>query len=174
MNHARQNRRRRTKARKKMERWQRWRRLLRVTGTRTGRWSSGPNLRCEPSLTLRWDDPRAQWTGHDLALADVDYTVLEMRCLAQALTDIDPTARLLNPIHDEITIVCAPEHKDAIMAALLDPHRLAAMELFGVPYSEVTGAMRETAKRVAFSKNYGLSNLEISEMIHDTLEDQLT
>lgn len=145
MNHARQNRRRKAKACKKLARWR---------ARRT--W---------------W-----QTVGYD-------YRTLEFRLLSQLLIDIDPTARIVDQIHDEIIVECAKSRSDALArvffehytaAGATDPHRVAAMHLFGVPYSEVTGAMRETAKRVEFSKNYGISPLEIGRLVHDTLEDQLS
>lgn len=167
MNHARQNRRRKARARAKLARWRHRRRYWNLQGAYADCWSS------------------------------IAYSTLELRTMAAALTAIDPTARILNPIHDEITIVCAPEHGDAIAAAInrvgldvpveasadfrrdlaaylagihADPHRLAAMELFKVPYSEVTDAMRQTAKAQTFAKTYGWSRERISEMIHAAVE----
>jgi len=48
----------------------------------------------------------------------LDFQWAELREFGRALHAIDPSAQVVNTIHDEFEIWCAPEHVDAIRALL--------------------------------------------------------
>lgn len=108
-------------------------------GTETGRLSSSdPNLQNIPIKTELGAKIRGAFVagaGYDMLLS-ADYSQIELRVLAHLSED----EALIHAFKKEADI-----------------HRTTASLIFGVAESEVTGAMRENAKRVNFGIVYGMS-----------------
>ena len=119
------------------------------TTTATGRLSStDPNLQ---NIPTRADDGRILRSlfvpRRGNVLIDADYRQIELKLLAHYSGD--------------------PKMIDAFNSGA-DIHASTAAEVFGVPVSEVTQAMRRDAKAVNFGIVYGISNYGLSRNINIT------
>ena len=114
--------------------------------TSTGRISSTePNLQNIPVRTdIGRDIRKAFVASPGCVLVDADYSQFELRLLASMSGD------------------------EGMIRAFLDGadiHRRTASEVFGVPFSEVTGAQRSAAKAVNFGIVYGISDFGLSRQL---------
>jgi len=114
--------------------------------TATGRLSSSePNLQNIPVRTALGREIRGAFiakSGH--VLVDADYSQIELRVLAH--------------ISGDETMIAA-------FRADEDIHARTAAEVYGVPFDQVTGAMRSASKAVNFGIVYGISDFALAKNI---------
>ena len=114
--------------------------------TATGRLSSSePNLQNIPVRTELGREIRGAFIareGH--VLVDADYSQIELRVLAH--------------ISGDATMISA-------FRADEDIHARTAAEVYGVPFEQVTGAMRSASKAVNFGIVYGISDFALAKNI---------
>ena len=114
--------------------------------TVTGRLSSSePNLQNIPVRTELGREIRGAFIareGH--VLVDADYSQIELRVLAH--------------ISGDATMISA-------FRADEDIHARTAAEVYGVPFDQVTGAMRSASKAVNFGIVYGISDFALAKNI---------
>lgn len=117
------------------------------TETRTGRISSSePNLQNIPVRRELGREMRKFFVaGEGCALADADYSQIELRVLA-AMAE------------DETMISAFNNNKDI--------HAITASQAFGVPLDEVTPLMRTRAKAVNFGIVYGIGAFSLAKDIN--------
>lgn len=123
------------------------------TATETGRLSSSrPNLQNLPIKTEIGSKIRQAIVadGKNSYILSGDYSQIELRILAHMSKD-------------ENLIACFKEDKDI--------HKITASLIFGVEEKDVTGQMRDTAKRVNFGIVYGLSAYGLSKDIGISPDD---
>jgi len=117
-----------------------------MTVTATGRLSSvEPNLQNIPVRQELGSELRRMFVAKEgCVLVDADYSQIELRVLAAIAGD---TAM-----------------RDAFLSGE-DIHTVTASQVFGVPVSEVTHAMRSSAKAVNFGIVYGISDFSLAQDI---------
>lgn len=123
------------------------------TATATGRISSsGPNLQNIPVRTDVGRKIRAAFVAGfpDWKMLVADYSQIELRVLAHLSGD----ERLVEAFNSD-----------------RDIHSETAVEVFGVPYEQVTPEMRRAAKVVNFGVVYGMGYYGLSSRLGITLED---
>lgn len=123
------------------------------TGTETGRLSSRePNLQNIPARTEIGRQIRraivASSGAHELIACD--YSQIELRILAHLSQDA---------------------HLVEAFRAGKDVHKATASLIYGIAQEDVTGAMRDTAKRINFGIIYGLSAYGLSRDLEIGVED---
>ena len=114
--------------------------------TATGRLSSTePNLQNIPVRTELGREIRGAFISRPgWKLVDADYSQIELRVLAH--------------ISGDATMIAAFNADE-------DIHARTAAEVYGVPISEVTGAMRSASKAVNFGIVYGISDFALAKNI---------
>lgn len=122
------------------------------TETRTGRISSGePNLQNIPVRTELGSQLRKYFiAAQGETLLDADYSQIELRILAHIADDA------------------------AMQEAFItghDIHRSTAAKIYGVPMSEVTSAMRSSAKAVNFGIVYGIGAFSLAKDINVSVKE---
>ena len=130
-----------------------------VTGARTGRWSSEPNFQNWPK-TMRV----AVIAPPGRKIVGADYSQLEMRLLAALCGDAELIRR------------CAEADEGDKLNPERDPHAYVASLTFGRTYTEAyrTGdyktcdQLRTVAKRVVYGLNYGAGAATVLEAIMDS------
>ncbi len=122
------------------------------TVTATGRLSSTePNLQNIPVRTKLGREIRKMFIADDgYVLVDADYSQIELRVLAHIA-------------NDEQMIKAFNENQDI--------HAITASEVLKIPLSEVTSAMRSSAKAVNFGIVYGISDFALSQDIGVTRKE---
>ncbi len=117
-----------------------------MTVTATGRLSSiEPNLQNIPVRKEQGSEIRTMFVAPEgCVLVDADYSQIELRLLAH--------------ISGDETMQNAFKNGE-------DIHRVTASQVFGVPLSEVTSAMRSQAKAVNFGIVYGISAFSLAQDI---------
>ena len=116
------------------------------TVTATGRLSStDPNMQNIPVRQQLGTEIRRCFIPEEGNIfIDADYSQIELRVLAHLA-------------HDETMIKAFNSGEDI--------HRVTASQVFGVPFDEVTPAMRSEAKAVNFGIVYGISSFSLSQDI---------
>ncbi|MDD4839431.1 MAG: DNA polymerase I [Clostridia bacterium] len=114
------------------------------TITATGRLSStNPNLQNIPVRAVEAKEIKSAFVGTgDNVLVSADYSQIELRLLAHLSAD---------------------EGLISQYRSAQDIHAATAAQIFGVPQSEVTSAMRRDAKAVNFGIVYGISDFGLSK-----------
>ncbi|MBO5669947.1 MAG: DNA polymerase I, partial [Clostridia bacterium] len=122
------------------------------TGTATGRLSSSdPNMQNMPiRRELGGEIRRCFIPREGYAFADADYSQIELRILAHISGD---------------------ERMCRAFSEGEDIHTITASQVFGVAESDVTSAMRASAKAVNFGIVYGISDFSLAEDIHVTRKE---
>ncbi|MCX5708011.1 MAG: DNA polymerase I, partial [Candidatus Omnitrophica bacterium] len=123
------------------------------TGTETGRLSSSnPNLQNVPTKTDLGRRIREAIISFskDSSLLSCDYSQIELRILAHICKD-------------KALIQAFQENKDI--------HRRTAAQIYGIEESQVSDAMRNSAKAINFGIVYGLSSFGLSRDLHIRVEE---
>lgn len=117
-----------------------------MTVTATGRLSSvEPNLQNIPVRKEQGSEIRKMFVAAPgNVLVDADYSQIELRLLAHISDDETMRKAFINGE---------------------DIHRVTASQVFGVPFDEVTSAMRSQAKAVNFGIVYGMSAFSLAQDI---------
>ena len=117
-----------------------------MTVTATGRLSSvEPNLQNIPVRKEQGSEIRKMFVAAPgNVLVDADYSQIELRLLAHISNDETMIKAFINGE---------------------DIHRVTASQVFGVPFDEVTSAMRSQAKAVNFGIVYGMSAFSLAQDI---------
>jgi len=122
------------------------------TVTATGRISSTePNLQNIPIRTERGREMRKMFVAEgDKILVDADYSQIELRVLAHIADDENMRKAFLDGV---------------------DIHTQTASQVFKVPISEVTSAMRFGAKAVNFGIVYGIGEFSLSQDLKISIKE---